>query len=74
VPRGGAAADSIRNREGDAQQMEAEEGLMPLPEDEYKLFFFGPLDLGNTLTLESLKRLLANLINITKWGQSKFRT
>lgn len=68
VSRTGAAAE-----EGDTQQVEVE-GLMPLPEDEYELFFFGPLDLGNTLTLESSRRLLANLIDITKWGQSQFLT
>jgi hypothetical protein len=73
VPRAGTAAESLRNGEGDTQQMEAEEGPMPLPEDECELFFFGPLDLGNTLTLESSKRSLANLIDITKWGQSEFR-
>ncbi|PVH91536.1 hypothetical protein DM02DRAFT_647288 [Periconia macrospinosa] len=73
VPRAGASADSLRNGEGDTPHMEAEEGPMPLSEDEYELFFFGPLDLGNTLTLESSKRLLANLIDITKWGQSEFR-
>lgn len=57
-----------------ARVVPTEEGLTTLPEDEYELFFFGPLALGNTLTLEGLKRLLANLIDITKWGQSEFRT
>ncbi|KAF2804378.1 uncharacterized protein BDZ99DRAFT_544886 [Mytilinidion resinicola] len=69
VPSTSAATKSPRDGEGDAQETEAEEGPMSLPEDEYKLFFFGPLALGNTLTLESSKRLLANLVDITKWGQ-----
>lgn len=74
VPRTSATAESPRNREGDAPETEAEEGPTTLPEDEYELFFFGPLALGDTLTLEGSKRLLANLIDITKWGQSEFRT
>ncbi|KAF1973459.1 hypothetical protein BU23DRAFT_589476 [Bimuria novae-zelandiae CBS 107.79] len=74
VPRTSAAAESPRNREGDAPETETEEGPTTLPEDEYELFFFGPLALGDTLTLEGAKRLLANLIDITKWGQSEFRT
>ncbi|KAH8731699.1 hypothetical protein GQ44DRAFT_697900 [Phaeosphaeriaceae sp. PMI808] len=74
VPRTSAAAESPRNEEEDAQETGTEEGPTPLPEDEYELFFFGPLALGNTLTLEGSKRLLANLIDITRWGQSEFRT
>lgn len=74
VPRTSAAAESPRNEEEDAQETGTEEGPIPLPEDEYELFFFGPLALGNTLTLEGSKRLLANLIDITRWGQSEFRT
>ena len=68
MPRTGATAESLGNGEEDTQKMEVEEILTPLPEDEYELFFFGPLDLGNTLTLESSKRLFVNLIDITKWG------
>ncbi|CBX98975.1 hypothetical protein IAQ61_007417 [Plenodomus lingam] len=74
VLRAGAAAESPGNGEGNAPETEAEEGPTTLPEDEYELFFFGPLALGDTLTLEGSKRLLANLIDITKWGQSEFRT
>jgi hypothetical protein len=74
VPRTNAATGSPRNEEEDAQEMGMEEGLTPLPEDEYELFFIGPLALGNTLTLEGSKMLLANLIDITRWGQSEFRT
>jgi hypothetical protein len=73
VPCTSAAAESPRNEEDDAQEM-GPEGPSPLPEDEYELFFFGPLALGNTLTLEGSKMLLANLIDITRWGQSEFRT
>lgn len=73
MTRTGVAAEPLGNRDEDTQQMEVEERLMPHPEDEYELFFFGPLDLGNTLTLESSKRLFVNLIDITKWGQSEFR-
>jgi hypothetical protein len=69
-----AAAESPRNGEEDTQETGTEEGPLLLPEDEYELFFFGPLALGNTLTLEGSKRLLANLIDITRWGQSEFRT
>jgi hypothetical protein len=73
VPRTSAAADSPRNRDGDAPETDTE-GPTTLPEDEYELFFFGPLALGDTLTFEGAERLLANLIDITKWGQSEFRT
>jgi hypothetical protein len=73
VPSTSAATESPKNGEGDAQETETE-GPMLLPEDEYELFFFGPLALGNTLTLEGSKKLLANLVDITKWGQSEFRT
>lgn len=73
MTRTGVAAEPLGNRDEDTQQMEVEERLMTPPEDEYELFFFGPLDLGNTLTLESSKRLFVNLIDITKWGQSEFR-
>ena len=73
VPRTSAVAESPSEGEGDAQEMEAE-GPTRSPEDDYELFFFRPLVLGNTLTLEVLKRLLANIIDITKWGQSEFRT
>ncbi|KAF2787489.1 hypothetical protein K505DRAFT_379551 [Melanomma pulvis-pyrius CBS 109.77] len=73
VPITRVAAKFPRNVDGDTQEAEVEEGPTPLPEDEYELFFFGPLALGNTLTLEGSKRLLANLIDITKWGQSEFR-
>jgi hypothetical protein len=73
APSTSAAAEFPRNGEGDAQETEVEEGPTLLPEDEYELFFFGPLALGNTLTLEGSKRLLANLVDITKWGQSEFR-
>ena len=66
--RTSAAAKSPRNGEEDAQETGTEEGLTLLLEDEYELFFFRPLALGNTLTLNRLKRLLANLINITRWG------
>lgn len=58
----------------EAQAVEVGERPMPFPENEHELFFFGPLDLGNTLTLQSSKRLLANLIDVTEWGQSQFRT
>ncbi|OAL57297.1 hypothetical protein IQ07DRAFT_607424 [Pyrenochaeta sp. DS3sAY3a] len=61
-----AAAKCPRNEEENAQEIETEEGLIPLLEDKYKLFFFRPLALGNTLTLKGLKRLLTNLINITR--------
>jgi hypothetical protein len=64
--RTSAAAKSPRNREKDAQEIRIEEGLTLLLEDKYKLFFFRLLALGNTLTLNKLKRLLANLINITR--------
>lgn len=37
-------------------------------------FFFGPLALGNTLTIKDMDKLLANLIDITKWGKSEFWT
>jgi hypothetical protein len=66
MPRTSAAAKSPRNREEDAQETGTEEGLILLLEDKYKLFFFRLLALGNTLTLNRLKRLLANLINITR--------
>lgn len=72
MPRADVTANYEGNGEGDTQHMEAEEGPIPLSEDKYELFFFGPLDLDNILTLESSKRLLANLINITKSGQSEF--
>ncbi|KAF2007577.1 hypothetical protein P154DRAFT_517251 [Amniculicola lignicola CBS 123094] len=68
------AAKSPRTREEDAQEAGTEEGPTLLPEDEYELFFFGPLALGSTLSLDGSKRLLANLIDITMWGQSEFRT
>jgi hypothetical protein len=64
--RTSAAAKSPRNGEKDAQEIRIEEGLTLLLEDKYKLFFFRLLALGNTLTLNKLKRLLANLINITR--------
>lgn len=73
VLRTSFATESPRNREGNTREMEVE-GLLLLPKDEYELFFFGPLALGNTLTLEGSKSLLANLIDITKWGRSEFRT
>lgn len=66
MPRTSTAAKSPRNGEEDAQETRTEEGPTLLLEDEYKLFFFGPLALGNTLTLNRSKRLLANLINITR--------
>lgn len=68
VLRTSAVAKCPRNKEEDAQETGIEEGLILLLEDKYKLFFFRPLALGNTLTLEGLKRLLTNLINITRWG------
>jgi hypothetical protein len=74
MPRTSAAAEFPRNGEEDAQETETEEGPTLLPENEYELFFFGPLALGNTLTLDGSKRLLANLIDITRWGQSEYRT
>jgi hypothetical protein len=74
MPRTSAAAESPRNGEEDAQETGTEEGPNLLLEDEYELFFFGPLALGNTLTLEGSKRLLVNLIDITRWGQFGFRT
>ncbi|CAI6226015.1 unnamed protein product [Periconia digitata] len=73
VPHTTDATQSPLAREMEAQPAEVDEGLISFPEDEYELFFFGPLDLGNTLTLQSSKRLLANLIDITGWGQSQFR-
>lgn len=74
VPPPSVAAESLRSREDDAIGTETEEGPTTLPEDEYELFFFGLLALGDTLALNGAKRLLANLIDITKWGQSEFRT
>lgn len=51
VPHITDATQSPLAGEMEAQPAEVDEGSIPFPEHEYKLFFFGPLDLGNTLTL-----------------------
>ncbi|XTI91504.1 hypothetical protein V2W45_1417070, partial [Cenococcum geophilum] len=36
--------------------------------DKFNIFFLGPLRLGDTYSIDNIKRLFNNLYNITLWG------
>lgn len=42
-------------------------------EPDFEMFFFGPMMLGNTYSLDDMKRLVENLCDISLWGQTEFR-
>ncbi|OCK98444.1 uncharacterized protein K441DRAFT_322362 [Cenococcum geophilum 1.58] len=41
--------------------------------DEFNMFFLGPLRLGDTYSIDDIKRLFNNLCDITLWGQNEYR-
>jgi hypothetical protein len=69
-----AAARVISNASGHGTHVRLEDEMTDDLEDDYELVFFGPLALGNTLTIGNSKKLLANLLDIARWGQCDYRT
>lgn len=51
--------------------MTAEETLKK--PDEFNMFFLGPLRLGDTYSIDDIKRLFDNLCDIALWGQNEYR-
>jgi len=46
---------------------------IPKKPDEFNIFFLGLLRLGDTYSIDNIKRLFNNLYNITLWGQNEYR-
>lgn len=42
-------------------------------EQDFEMFFFGPMILGNTYSMDDMKRLVENLCDISLWGQTEFK-
>ena len=42
-------------------------------EQAFEMFFFGPVKLGDTYSMDDLKRLVENLCDISLWGQTEFK-
>lgn len=40
---------------------------------DFEMFFFGPMRLGDTYSMNDMKRLVENLCDIVLWGQTEFR-
>ena len=42
-------------------------------EQDLEMSFFGPMMLGNTYSMDDMKRLVENLCDISLWGQTEFK-
>ena len=42
-------------------------------DEDFEMFFFGPMRLGDTLFMDDTKRLVENLCNICLRGQTEFK-
>lgn len=40
---------------------------------DFEMFFFGPMRLGDTYSIDDTKRLVENLCDICLWGQTEFK-
>ncbi|KAH0552947.1 hypothetical protein GP486_006857 [Trichoglossum hirsutum] len=42
-------------------------------DQDFEMFFFGPMRLGDTYSMDDTKRLVENLCDISLWGQTEFK-
>ncbi|KAI9764630.1 MAG: hypothetical protein M1840_008127 [Geoglossum simile] len=42
-------------------------------DQDFEIFFFGPMKLGDTYSMDDTKRLVENLCDISLWGQTEFK-
>lgn len=50
-----------------------EDDKLNATEQDFEVFFFGPMMLGNTYSMDDMKRLVENLCDISLWGQTEFK-
>lgn len=51
----------------------SEESKENAADQAFEMFFFGPMRLGDTYSMDDTKRLVENLCDICLWGQTEFR-
>lgn len=56
-----------------SKHLEKEDDEVDASEQDFDMFFFGPMRLGDTYSMDDTKRLVENLCDITLWGQTEFR-
>ncbi|MCJ1426986.1 hypothetical protein MMC29_004889 [Sticta canariensis] len=56
-----------------SKQVTKEDAGVNATEQDFEMFFFGPMMLGNTYSMDDMKRLVENLCDISLWGQTEFK-